>query len=112
MRELLRKVSLTYESFSTSGRTVFLFFAVVCTISSIALVYLLNDSILVATPAYGGSWSEGLIGAPRFINPVLALSDSDQDLTSLVYSGLLKATPEGSYVPDLAQSYTISPDGK
>ncbi len=112
MRDYLRKVSDTYDSFSTSGRAVFLFFAGVCVISSISLVYLLNDSILVATPAYGGSWTEGLIGAPRFINPILAVSDSDQDLTSLVYSGLLKATPEGSYVLDLAQSYTISPDGK
>ncbi|MDE1924762.1 MAG: peptide ABC transporter substrate-binding protein [Patescibacteria group bacterium] len=112
MRGLLRTASSTYESFSQSGRALFLFFAAVSLLSSVSLVYLLNESLLVATPAYGGSLSEGLIGSPRFINPVLAISDSDHDLTSLVYSGLLKAAPSGDYVPDLAQSYTVSPDGK
>jgi peptide/nickel transport system substrate-binding protein len=112
MRDILRTAQNTYESFSASGRTLFLFFAGVCVISSIALIYLLNAAFLTSVPAYGGSLSEGLIGSPRFINPVLALSDSDHDLTSLVYSGLLKATPEGDYVPDLAESYTVSSDGK
>ncbi len=112
MRDLLRTAQNTYESFSASGRTLFLFFAGVCVLSSVGLIYLLNASFLTSVPAYGGSLSEGLIGSPRFINPVLALSDSDHDLTSLVYSGLLKATPEGDYVPDLAESYTVSPDGK
>ncbi|MDO8548236.1 MAG: peptide ABC transporter substrate-binding protein [bacterium] len=112
MRDFLRNASHTYESFSHSGRAVFLFFAAVSVISSIALVYLLNISLLVAVPATGGSFTEGIIGAPRFINPILAVSDSDHDLTSLIYSGLLKASPNGDYVPDLAQSYTISDDGK
>lgn len=112
MRTLLRTASHTYESFSHSGRSLFLFFAVVCVISSAALVYLLNDSLLVEVPSSGGSYTEGIIGAPRFINPILAVSDSDHDLTALVYSGLLKGTPEGGYTPDLAQSYTISDDGK
>jgi peptide/nickel transport system substrate-binding protein len=112
MRGFLRTASSTYESFSKSGRALFLFFAALCVLSSVSLLYLLNESLLVATPAYGGSYSEGIIGAPRFINPILAISDSDHDLTSLIYSGLLKATPSGDYVPDLAQSYTVSPDGK
>ncbi|MDO8548412.1 MAG: ABC transporter substrate-binding protein, partial [bacterium] len=112
MRDFLRTVSHTYDSFSHSGRALFLFFAGICVLSSALLVYLLNESLLVAVPAPGGSYTEGLIGAPRFINPVLAISDSDRDLTALIYSGLLKATPNGDYVPDLAQSYTISDDGK
>jgi peptide/nickel transport system substrate-binding protein len=53
---------------------------------------------------------EGVMGAPRFVNPLLAVSDADRDLSALVYSGLLKALPEGGFVPDLAQSYSISPD--
>ena len=102
----------TVRSLSHSGRALFIFFAGLLVVSTIGLLYLLNASLLVAVPAHGGTWREGLIGAPRFINPVLALSEADDDLTSLVYSGLLKATPSGDYVPDLAQSYTISPDGK
>ena len=112
MRGLLRTASHTYNQFSQGGRILFLFFAGLCVFSSVSLLYLLNESLLVAVPAYGGSLSEGVIGSPRFINPVLAVSDSDRDLTSLIYSGLLRATPEGDYVPDLAQSYVVSPDGK
>ncbi len=111
MRGLLRTASHTYEAFSAGGRALFLFFAALCVVSSIGLVYLLNTALLTSVPAYGGTLSEGLIGSPRFINPVLAISDSDRDLTALVYSGLLKATPSGDYVPNLAESYTISSDG-
>jgi peptide/nickel transport system substrate-binding protein len=102
----------TLRSLSYTGRALFMFFAAVCVVSSVGLLYILNDTIAVATPAYGGSLTEGIIGSPRFINPILAVSDADRDLTALVYSGLVHATPEGAYVPDLAQSYTVSPDGK
>lgn len=109
---LIDKAEDTYNSFSASGRALFIFFASLLIISAVALVYLLNRQLLVTVPAHGGSLSEGIIGAPRFINPVLAISDADLDLTSLVYSGLLKATPDGTYIPDLASDYSISPDGK
>ncbi len=102
----------TVRSFSASGRALFLFLSGLLVVSTVALLYLLNASLLVTIPAHGGSLTEGLIGAPRFINPVLAISDSDRDLTSLVYSGLLRATPSGDYIPDLASNYTLSPDGK
>ncbi|MBI3573887.1 hypothetical protein HY090_02450 [Candidatus Kaiserbacteria bacterium] len=61
-------------------------------------------------PARGGTYIEGVAGTPRFVNPLLAISDTDRDLTALVYSGLLKANPDGSLSPDLASSYDISKD--
>ncbi len=102
----------TIRSFSPGGRVLFYFFSLLLVVSSTALLYLLNARLLVEMPTRGGSFTEGVIGAPRFINPVLAVSDADRDLTTLVYSGLLKASPQGGYIPDLASSYTISPDGK
>lgn len=102
----------TYRALSHTGRVLFLFFAGLLILSTTALLYILNNNLVVSVPARGGTYSEGIIGSPRFINPVLAISDADRDLTSLVYSGLLHATPEGDYTPDLAQSYTISDDGK
>jgi len=54
---------------------------------------------------------EGVIGSPRFINPLLAISDTDRDLTALIYSGLMKATPEGDLIEDLAKSFDVSDDG-
>lgn len=76
--------------------------------------FVLNSMSLLAqteVPDRGGSLTEGVIGSPRFINPLLAISDADRDLTALVYSGLLRATPDGTFIPDLAESYDISPDG-
>jgi peptide/nickel transport system substrate-binding protein len=55
--------------------------------------------------------TEGEVAPARFINPVLAISTADQDLSELVYSGLLRAQPDGSLIPDLASSYTVSSDG-
>lgn len=101
----------TYQSFTASGRALFLFFAGLCVISSLGLLYLLNASLLVASPARGGSLTEGILGSPRFINPILAASDADRDVTALTYSGLLRATPEGGYEPNLAERYEISEDG-
>ncbi|KKR02490.1 MAG: Extracellular solute-binding protein family 5 [Candidatus Yanofskybacteria bacterium GW2011_GWA1_39_13] len=65
-----------------------------------------------AMPDYGGSFSEGIVGEPRYLNPLLSQNnDVDRDLVSLIYSGLMKYNDEGKLVPDLAKSYEISSDG-
>ncbi len=88
-------------------------------VSSLAVVMVLSVATMLAgvslalttkVPANGGSYSEGVVGSPRFINPLLAISETDQDLTKLVFSGLLKRNPDGSVVPDLASGYEISED--
>lgn len=61
---------------------------------------------------YGGRYQEGIIGQPRYINPVLAqTNDADRDLTQLIFSGLMKYDGQGNLVKDLADSYTVSVDG-
>jgi len=80
-------------------------------ISSFVALWNINKYFLVEIPASGGSFEEGIIGAPRFINPVLAISDADRDLSELVYSGLMRATADGTLINDLAESYSISEDG-
>lgn len=65
-----------------------------------------------AMPDYGGSFSEGIVGEPHFINPLLSQNnDVDRDLVSLIFSGIMKYNEEGKLVPDLAKSYNISSDG-
>ena len=108
---LIDKLEDLYKAFSPSGRALFLFFAWVLVISAGFLTYTLNERMLSAVPGYGGTLTEGIVGTPRFINPVLAISDADRDLSTLIYSGLLHATEDGSYEPSLAKSYTISEDG-
>jgi peptide/nickel transport system substrate-binding protein len=55
--------------------------------------------------------TEGVVGTPRFVNPLLALTDADRDLATLTYAGLMGEGPHGLR-PVLAESYTVSPDGK
>lgn len=65
-------------------------------------------------PDVGGAYVEGLTGQPKFLNPLLAATTDypAQSLDALIFSGLVKDDPSGQPQPDLAESWTISPDGK
>src|SRR5687768_10580677 len=60
----------------------------------------------------GDTYVEAMTDPPRFVNPLLALSDTDRDLTHLVFSGLTRIDAEGDLVPDLASSWDVSPDSR
>lgn len=81
-------------------------------VSGVLLFYRINNTTLVETPRSGGSYVEGITGTPRFINPLLAISDADKDLTKLVYAGLMTRNEQGELVPELAESVHVSDDGK
>jgi peptide/nickel transport system substrate-binding protein len=70
-----------------------------------------NSRFLIAVPALGGTLEEGILGTPRFINPVLASSQQDIELTSLIYAGLTKKDKDGNFINDIAQEVTQSADG-
>jgi peptide/nickel transport system substrate-binding protein len=71
----------------------------------------INAKVSIEVPAIGGSWKEGIIGSPHFINPLLAVSDADRDLVTLVFSGLMRPDGKGSLTLDLAEKFEISEDG-
>ncbi|MFQ6019547.1 MAG: ABC transporter substrate-binding protein, partial [Dehalococcoidia bacterium] len=61
----------------------------------------------------GGRYVEGIAGQPQRINPLLAnLNNPDLDVARLVFSGLTRLGPSGEILPDLAQSWDISKDGR
>ncbi len=73
--------------------------------------FYLSHSVLV--PANGGVYTEGFIGQPTYINPLLAHQDPDLSLTTLVFSGLYKYDSQGKLIPDLADGMpVISADQK
>jgi len=76
---------------------------------SLPVGFYLNATEVVAD--FGGSLKEGVIGRPRFINPVLLQTEADRDLAQLIYSGLLKNDGKGNYTNDLAENIQISEDG-
>lgn len=59
---------------------------------------------------HADTYVEAMVGAPRFVNPLLAVSDTDMDLTHLVYSGLTRVDTKGNLIPDLASRWDTSPD--
>ena len=49
--------------------------------------YFINTrTVQVAT--YGGSWREGVVGQPVFINPVISVNEIDHDIIELVFNDL------------------------
>jgi peptide/nickel transport system substrate-binding protein len=106
-----KEINLAFSSFSKREWIFFIGLVLVLTISTIAMLETINKSFMESVPMRGGSISEGIVGTPRFVNPVLAFSDADLDLSSLIYSGLMRKAPDGSYMPDLAEKYVMSPDG-
>lgn len=104
-------LSRTLHAFSPLERRIFWGFAILLIASALMLLYQVNRAFLVEVPHRGGSLSEGVIGAPKLINPLLAVSDADRDLTALIYSGLMRKTPDGELIPDLAATYDVSEDG-
>lgn len=72
-----------------------------------SLIYLSHSFYFKHTeiaPATGGEFREGIIGQPEHINPIYSpINDVDKDITELIYSGLMRYTPEGKIVPDLAK---------
>src|SRR5574344_1894573 len=105
------KISKIINDFSLSEKIFFYVVFSILIISGLILLKQANDSLMLKVPANGGFLKEGIIGSPRFVNPVLAVSDVDHDLTSIIYSGLMKNTTNNSVETDLAEKFEISEDG-
>ncbi len=105
------ELNQAFTAFSKKEWRFFSTFALILLISTLGLLNILNNHFIIKVPMQGGSLSEGIVGSPRFINPVLAFSSEDDDLVSLIYSGLMRKTSDGTLVPDLAESYEVSVDG-
>lgn len=89
---------------------IFLFFAIISFAFLSVDIYFKQTKI---EPALGGIYIEGIIGQPRYINPVYSsVSDVDRDLVQLIFSGLMEYDKDGNIFPQLAKGYEIKKDGK
>ncbi len=106
-----KKVAIAVASMSKQEKKIFKIFVIILIITTLGLLWKVNQSFLVKIPGKGGELTEGTTGTPRFINPLFAMSNADKDLTQLIYSGLLRVGENGTFKNDLAKKYTISKDG-
>ncbi len=110
-QELEYGTRILFQSLPKSKKNIIIVFITVMVIAGFLLVGSARKNLLVEKPIPGGEWKEGIVGSVRFINPVLAVSNIDKDLTSIVHAGLLRRLPDGSYTGDLADSYEIDKSG-
>ena len=81
-------------------------------VATVVVIGGLYFSNRILVPAIGGNYTEGLVGEPQFINPILAPGNTvDTDLTKLVFRGLLTYDPTEGLVPELANSYEVDEEG-
>jgi len=75
------------------------------------MAYLALSFTVRYVPAPGGTYIEGVVGQPQFINPLLcSFNEPDRDVCALVFNGLVKFDERGAPRADLASSWTISQD--
>lgn len=102
---------LLFQSLGKGRKNLVIILLLIMAVSSLVLISRMRSMILVTRPIPGGTWKEGLVGSPRFINPVLAVSNVDKDLTTIIHAGLVRRLPDGTYAGDLAESYTVDNSG-
>ncbi len=109
------RLSVLRKVFSLMGRREKMTITVLAVLAFTSGLFTANQLMATYTqsvPANGGAYREGIIGQPRFINPLLATSDTDQAIIKLVFSGLYRLNNNSEVVPDLAESFpAISEDG-
>ncbi len=101
------RLSTFRKVFSLMGQREKIWLISLAVVAFFSFIWSANNaytSFTKAVPTVGGEYREGIIGQPRFINPLLASTDTDKALVRLVFSGLYKYDGNGQIVPDLAES--------
>lgn len=109
----IAKLFLIRKYLSLKERVIF-FAAIILVITGILGIFTYRHiSGARKIPTNGGTYREGLLGYPKFINPILGYAnDVDRDLIKLIYSGLMRFDAEGNLVPDLAEDFSVQNNGK
>ena len=109
-------LSSFWKVFSLMGKKEKIAFFSLLAAAAVALLWSTRNFYYAATvpaPALGGSYTEGFLGQPNYLNPVLAHDENDLSLNHLIFSGLYKYDGQGNLAPDLADGFPkISEDQK
>ncbi len=66
----------------------------------------------LAVPEPGGIYTEAAVGTVKVLNPVLPESTLSNDINRLIFSGLTRYNQQRQVVPDLAERWDVSADGR
>jgi peptide/nickel transport system substrate-binding protein len=110
-RGIFGKIVHVIERTKSSDKLILRGLFFLCVGSLLWSSILISQRFATETPVAGGSIVEGIVGVPRFINPILATTRADLDVVALTFSGLMKISTAGELVPDIAESVTVGDDG-
>lgn len=105
------KFQKVVNEMSLTEKVIYLILLITTSIGALLILWNVNTHLLIEIPAYEGVLKEGIVGTPGPINPLLSTSGADRALTNLVYSGLMKFTPEGKITNELSSEHSVSEDG-
>ncbi len=109
--EKRRSLLTIFEKMGLLEKTIFFALFALMSVSALIMLKKASDAFSIEIPVQGGMIREGVIGYPRYVNPLLPITDSGKDLSELVFSGLMRLGSDGKLDYDLAESYTLSDDG-
>ena len=107
-----RKILYLPKILSSIEKRAILLLLVVVVFSGVSLFTRIYLRLTVPVPQVGKAYIEGMLREPRNVNPLYATTDGDRDIAKLVFSPLINYSGSGEPVPDLAENYEISKDGK
>ena len=85
MMSFLKKL---YFAFTRDERFAFLGCSAIAIVSFIVVMGIVIARATTALPTAGGSYTEGMIGQPEYVNPVTAQSEADLSLVKLIYQNV------------------------
>lgn len=91
-----------FRALTANEKIVFISASALLVISGVALAGLKLAKSTEAVPTAGGEFTEGAVGQPIYINPVIASNEIDRDLVRLIFSN----------IRDVADKIDVSADGR
>lgn len=71
-----------------------------------------RDGYTASAPGPGGTYAEGFVGQLQTANPLFATTAPELAASKLLFSGLLTHDKTNTLTPDVADSWSVSEDGK
>lgn len=109
-RDFLRRLPDIYH---LKNVVFFSFLALLAILALFAQRFSVLYEYLPKKPVSGGTYSEGVVGRIEQLNPLFSPTNSaESSVTSLIFPGLTKKNGDRKNIPDLAERWEVSKDGK
>jgi len=107
-----RRFKETVEILRPSERKIIVILSLVVIICEVILFRNYYLSKTTINPQKGGVYVEGILGAPKYLNPVLARTEIDRNITKILFPPLISFNGKGELTPNLVKEFKIIDEGE